>query len=136
MKNPQPKKMLNHGIDDDRGFCLVTLYEWNLLQYLRTQGDDAFTANVQSSLDSLPLTLEDSIILYHGQRENGTRPVILSSAAASAMLSRLTSKPNPYFEAPNLLEALEGMLEWARRVKQRNTDMEVGNAVNAISKDK
>jgi hypothetical protein len=36
--------------------------------------------------------------------------------------------------APDLLVALEGMLEWARRVTQRNPGMEVANAMNAITK--
>ncbi len=38
--------------------------------------------------------------------------------------------------APELLAALEGMLEWARRVKQRNPGMEVFNACNALAKAK
>jgi hypothetical protein len=36
--------------------------------------------------------------------------------------------------APDLLEALEGMLEWARRVTQANPGPEVLKAVNAIQK--
>ena len=36
--------------------------------------------------------------------------------------------------APELLEALKEMLEWARRVKVRNPGMEVANAINAIAK--
>lgn len=36
--------------------------------------------------------------------------------------------------APEMLEALKGMLEWARRVKVRNPGMEVVTAMNAITK--
>ena len=36
--------------------------------------------------------------------------------------------------APSLLEALKGMLEWARRVKQSNPGLEVLNAIIAIDK--
>ena len=36
--------------------------------------------------------------------------------------------------APELLEALEGMLEWARRVKERNPGMEIANAMRAVLK--
>lgn len=36
--------------------------------------------------------------------------------------------------APDLLEALKGMLDWARRVKEQNPGMEVLNACTAIKK--
>ena len=36
--------------------------------------------------------------------------------------------------APDLLKALENMLEWARRVKERNSGLEILNALNAIAK--
>ena len=36
--------------------------------------------------------------------------------------------------APELLDALKGMLEWARRVKELNLGMEVFNATQAIAK--
>ena len=36
--------------------------------------------------------------------------------------------------APDLLEALKGMMEWARRVKQLNPGNEIGIAHNAIMK--
>ena len=36
--------------------------------------------------------------------------------------------------APDLLKALEGMLEWARRVKGPNPGIEVANAYTAIKK--
>jgi hypothetical protein len=36
--------------------------------------------------------------------------------------------------APELLEALRGMLEWARRVEQRNPGLEVAHAATAIAK--
>lgn len=36
--------------------------------------------------------------------------------------------------APELLAALEGMIEWARRVRHANPGMEVVNAINAIAK--
>lgn len=35
--------------------------------------------------------------------------------------------------APALLEACKGMLEWARRVEEKNPGMEVAQAVNAIA---
>lgn len=35
--------------------------------------------------------------------------------------------------APELLEALKGMLQWARRVKEKNPGMEVSNACQAIA---
>jgi hypothetical protein len=38
--------------------------------------------------------------------------------------------------APDLLRALEGMLEWARRVKQLNPGLEIANAMNAVNKAK
>ena len=44
------------------------------------------------------------------------------------------SLPSPYRNAPELLKALEGMMEWARRVKVRNPGMEVFNACVAIEK--
>ena len=34
----------------------------------------------------------------------------------------------------DLLKALEGMLEWARRVKECNSGLEILNALNAIAK--
>ena len=36
----------------------------------------------------------------------------------------------------DLLKALEGMLEWARRVQERNSGPEIVNALNAIDKAK
>ena len=36
--------------------------------------------------------------------------------------------------APDLLAALQGMLEWARRVQERNPGMEIVAAHNAIAK--
>jgi hypothetical protein len=38
--------------------------------------------------------------------------------------------------APEMLEALEDMLKWARRVKQLNPGPEIVNALNAIAKAK
>lgn len=37
-------------------------------------------------------------------------------------------------EAPNLVCALEGMLEWARRVTQPNPGQEIQHAVTALAK--
>ncbi len=43
--------------------------------------------------------------------------------------------PNEIWRQRNdLLAALKGMLEWARRVKECNPGMEVANAVNAVSR--
>ncbi len=36
--------------------------------------------------------------------------------------------------APELLAALEGMMEWARRVKEKNPGPEIAKACNAIAK--
>jgi len=38
--------------------------------------------------------------------------------------------------APDLLKALQGMLNWARRVKEKNPGMEIFNAIQAIAKTK
>jgi len=43
---------------------------------------------------------------------------------------------NIYKTAPELLGALEGMLDWARRVKTINPGMEIFNAMHAIAKAK
>ena len=36
--------------------------------------------------------------------------------------------------APELLDALKGMLEWARRVKEKNPGQEIVNALNAVAR--
>ena len=36
--------------------------------------------------------------------------------------------------APDLLDALKGMMEWARRVRAANPGMEVAEAMNAIAR--
>lgn len=67
-------------------------------------------------------------ILKHWQVDTGTGKVMLDDAAQWE-----AGNATIIAAAPAMYEALQGMLEWARRVKQNNPGPEVMNALKAIA---
>jgi hypothetical protein len=73
--------------------------------------------------------------------ENGT-PAYISGKGGEpiASIHRLNPDAEPNARliaaAPDILQALEGMLNWASRVKQLNPGLEIANALNAVNKAK
>jgi len=72
---------------------------------------------------------------YRGEPISG-RPPVVSIAFTIDCISKNESIANARLiaAAPDMLEALRGMLEWARRVKEGNPGPEISNAISAISK--
>ena len=62
--------------------------------------------------------------------------IITSDGQHLAYIEQDPIRPNAYLiaAAPELLEGLKGMLEWARRVKVSNPGPEIRNAIAAIAK--
>jgi hypothetical protein len=64
----------------------------------------------------------------------GDTIIIQPGGSEYAKLEELQANARLIAAAPELLEALKGMMEWARRVKGSNPGPEVFEASNAIAK--
>jgi hypothetical protein len=67
-------------------------------------------------------------------RHNGVVVATVSEPTAGLSVDEVTANGPVLAAAPEMLEALYGMLEWARRVTQANPGPEIATAIAAIAK--
>lgn len=115
MKNEEEKGRLKetqkHGSVEGNGYCLVTLSEISSLIYTNKQ-KDCVTIAGQKLNQGLPRPIAEVLIMLLPElTEGSTQYQIWLSAAASATLKNQTNSAHLIAAAPELLDALEAMIE-------------------------
>ena len=110
---------VRHGKEEQNGFCLVTLPEYNLLSYMKNKQKVASIAESTLGLGFHRMTQEVLTTSFLEQeRENTQFPIYASVAATVTLKNQINKRTKHIVKCVNchddLLEALEEMVAIAK----------------------